>query len=517
MARWSVKRNGSQRLSLAVFLVLSATGWYLFVTRAPSPSPTVVPYSYNPAGSTGGAQQEGGARRPTARLASTRADEGATEDVLDSLLRVPEHEQGRIAICASIHNEGRFLTEWLLYNRAVGVDRFYLYDTGSTDDTLEVLQPWLETGTVKLHRFNHDQVRHFQTNSLETCSRTYANETDWLLDCDVDEFYVVPYSLQSYSRIRPLTLSDMPDKPLWNLLEGNWLYRTADVIAAARITWKNGGIERLPRDASVLVNQNLRDIYHAVPYDKLEFTKSILHTNRKAGWIVPGAHYVKHLSLPPSKANIISVDGQEIEPDALGSGGTLYKGRFKRRAYEPLVMYHYVERDLENCFAKLRRAKEVRKGGWRDKAGEDGCKNYELYQPNVNWVPMHEKDSLYGGAMRDFTMSDSWYGQHLPSLIRAARKRSNALASSPATNDGLALPYQPVFVDPHPDLVEEWRVNGYNTVWGESPAEARAERQLERLAEEAEREEEGRKREKREIEERMLMVKRRRKGEEQAS
>jgi hypothetical protein len=71
-----------------------------------------------------------------------------TEKLVDRLLKVPEDEVGKIAICASIHNEGRFISEWLLYvrsllslgdahtsadhldvlqNRAVGVDRFYLF------------------------------------------------------------------------------------------------------------------------------------------------------------------------------------------------------------------------------------------------------------------------------------------------------------------------------------------------------------------------------------------------------
>ena len=73
----------------------------------------------------------------------------ALESTLDELLHVPKEEVGGIAICASIKNEARFITEWLLYvrllspdsplcceeradtsarpqNRANGVDRFYL-------------------------------------------------------------------------------------------------------------------------------------------------------------------------------------------------------------------------------------------------------------------------------------------------------------------------------------------------------------------------------------------------------
>ncbi|TKA49938.1 hypothetical protein B0A53_06529, partial [Rhodotorula sp. CCFEE 5036] len=79
--------------------------------------------------------------------------------LLETLVTVPDDEVGEIAICASLRNEGRFIVEWLLYYRVLGVDRFYLYDSGSDDDTLEKLQPWLRAGTVKLHRFRHGSVR----------------------------------------------------------------------------------------------------------------------------------------------------------------------------------------------------------------------------------------------------------------------------------------------------------------------------------------------------------------------
>lgn len=53
------------------------------------------------------------------RAASLGGGEAAreTEKLLNSLLVVPRTEVGKIAICASIHNEGRFVSEWLLYVR----------------------------------------------------------------------------------------------------------------------------------------------------------------------------------------------------------------------------------------------------------------------------------------------------------------------------------------------------------------------------------------------------------------
>lgn len=99
-----------------------------------------------------------------------------------NLLSMHEDEGGRIAICSAIYQEGPFITEWLIYvngflldisrrvnnisgtgtdgssavrqNRLIGVDTFYLYDTGCTDDTLQVLAPWIASGIVKLHQYD---------------------------------------------------------------------------------------------------------------------------------------------------------------------------------------------------------------------------------------------------------------------------------------------------------------------------------------------------------------------------
>lgn len=82
----------------------------------------------------------------------------------------------------------------------------------------------------------------------------------------------------------------------------------------------------------------------------------------------------------------------------------------------------------------------VRQGGWRDLAGEEGCKGDEAYE-EIGRSPMElfEKDSfcaftsilkfsppamldvalnLDAASTQDFILSDSCYGRHLPSLIR---------------------------------------------------------------------------------------------------
>lgn len=56
--------------------------------------------------------------------------------------------------------------------------------------------------------------------------------------------------------------------------------------------------------------------------------------------------------------------------------------------------YHYVQRDLDNCLMKLARAAVVRKGGWREQAGAEGCKDYEMYEDNSEPLELFETKSF---------------------------------------------------------------------------------------------------------------------------
>ena len=107
-----------------------------------------------------------------------------------------------------------------------------------------------------------DQKGHYQTTALETCSRTYGPKTEWLVEADCDEFYVVTEAMTALTRSRGGggggDLTDVPQRPLAALLAGNWLFKSADAVVVSRLTWKNAGIDELPPDASVLASQTLR-------------------------------------------------------------------------------------------------------------------------------------------------------------------------------------------------------------------------------------------------------------------
>lgn len=109
-----------------------------------------------------------------------------------------------LSICSLFKNEGRFLKEWIEYHRLVGVDHFYLYDLESTDNSREVVAPYIKEGVVTLvnwpeHRSGITQeqtalwVLSRQLPAYEHAIKTKAvNESDWIVIVNVDEFLVSP-------------------------------------------------------------------------------------------------------------------------------------------------------------------------------------------------------------------------------------------------------------------------------------------------------------------------------------
>ena len=49
-----------------------------------------------------------------------------------------------LSLCAIVKNEAPYLPEWIEFYKLVGVEKFYIYDNDSTDNTKEVLKPYIE-------------------------------------------------------------------------------------------------------------------------------------------------------------------------------------------------------------------------------------------------------------------------------------------------------------------------------------------------------------------------------------
>ena len=108
---------------------------------------------------------------------------------LKKKLRYKENVQPQyyLAVCAIAKNEGPYFTEWIEWHRALGVEKFYIYDNESSDNTEEILAPYIESGLV-------DYVfwpgRKQQLVAYDNCFERHRFDARWIAVIDLDEFIV---------------------------------------------------------------------------------------------------------------------------------------------------------------------------------------------------------------------------------------------------------------------------------------------------------------------------------------
>lgn len=93
-----------------------------------------------------------------------------------------------MSIACIIKNEGPYLREWLEYHKLIGVEHFYVYDNESSDNTKEVLQPYIDAGDVTYIYF---PGRDRQDPAYCHAAAHFGQETRWMAVVDLDEFIVL--------------------------------------------------------------------------------------------------------------------------------------------------------------------------------------------------------------------------------------------------------------------------------------------------------------------------------------
>jgi hypothetical protein len=103
--------------------------------------------------------------------------------------RTPLIDRGRfdVSVMAILKDEAPNMEEWLCHHLAIGVDHFFLYDNGSTDELHEVLKPYADHGIVTCVYF---PMRGLQRDANNHVVRFFGTTTQWLAYVDIDEFLV---------------------------------------------------------------------------------------------------------------------------------------------------------------------------------------------------------------------------------------------------------------------------------------------------------------------------------------
>jgi len=105
--------------------------------------------------------------------------------------------QHYLAACTIYRDAASYLAEWIEFHRLAGVERFFLYDNGSTDDHRDVLAPYLEDGSATVHDWAMPFIGRrgrgrALSRAFDDCLRTHRDDARWIAFLDVDEFLFSP-------------------------------------------------------------------------------------------------------------------------------------------------------------------------------------------------------------------------------------------------------------------------------------------------------------------------------------
>jgi hypothetical protein len=119
-----------------------------------------------------------------------------------------------LAVTTLVLNQARYLREWIAFHRLMGFQLFILFDDNSTDDTAQVLLPYIRTRVVILvharesfgacargdHHGSHQQAR-CQRTVFEYARSQLLHRTLWMGNFDVDEFIWTPRDAKRLPRL----------------------------------------------------------------------------------------------------------------------------------------------------------------------------------------------------------------------------------------------------------------------------------------------------------------------------
>lgn len=102
-----------------------------------------------------------------------------------------KRQEAKLAIVAIFRNEAADIEEWIDYHRLIGVERFFLYDNDSTDDTVDRLRRHVQAGVVEIMPWPHFlAATNTQAAAYAHAIARLAGRFQWLAMIDVDEFLV---------------------------------------------------------------------------------------------------------------------------------------------------------------------------------------------------------------------------------------------------------------------------------------------------------------------------------------
>ena len=90
-----------------------------------------------------------------------------------------------LAIVAIAKNEEDYIKEWVAFHKVMGFDKIILYDNDSTDNTVEEIRPFIESGYVIYNKIPGVKQ---QLNAYNDALKRYSSLFKYMAFIDCDEF-----------------------------------------------------------------------------------------------------------------------------------------------------------------------------------------------------------------------------------------------------------------------------------------------------------------------------------------
>jgi len=210
-----------------------------------------------------------------------------------------------LSLVLCIKDEADYILEWIEYYLLQGVNHFYIYNNNGTDNTEELLKPYIDKGIVTWHVYpGKSKQKEIYNDALEK----YRLETHWMGFLDVDEFIVSPQYknladiLKNYEAYSQLFIA-------WICYGTSYREKKSDGLVIERFTMHQTGVSRTG--------------------------KAIINPRKT---ISADIHF--HVVL-----------GQSVDENKI----TLYGGYPKEPTANILRINHYCTKSMEECMIKRKR------------------------------------------------------------------------------------------------------------------------------------------------------------------
>lgn len=210
-----------------------------------------------------------------------------------------------LAMWTLFRNEADYLAEWIEFHMLVGVERFFLYDNESTDQSRDVLTPYIEEGVVVRHEWagsgteSRFALHSLQRSSSEHCLSAHGAEARWIAFIDLDEFLFSPTG-----RSLPELLAEYERWPA--VAVNSAVFGTSGHVARPTGLVLENYMKRLDTDAAWRAGRRVKNVVDPAAVKRCDSVHRFEYTRGTAvdenGYPVPSGN-TKSLSLEKLRIN----------------------------------------------------------------------------------------------------------------------------------------------------------------------------------------------------------------------